>query len=220
MQKVFLRIEIGNREAYEEELTKYSNAKQLLEKIHQSYGLPSIIEELSPDELEILSDNSTLELRFLEPENIDKGRIVIELDPNTPKTSTNFLKLCTGEITSKTARKPLHYKNTPIHRIVKDYIIQGGDVTRGDGSGGESIYGGKFNDEKPGLNRKFEKASVGMANSGKNSNTSQFFFSMNDFHKLNGKYVCFGQVVEGIEILDLINQTTEPVIVSDCGALE
>ncbi|KAJ3275710.1 hypothetical protein HDV01_007176 [Terramyces sp. JEL0728] len=220
MQKVFLEITIGNKQDYEKELEKYNHAKQLLEKIYQSYGLPSNLEELSPDELEILQDNSKQELRFTEPENINKGRIVIELDPNTPKTLANFLKICTGEVTSKTTRKPLHYKNTPIHRIVKDYIIQGGDVIRGDGSGGESIYGGKFNDEKHGLARKFVKASVGMANSGKNSNTCQFFFSMNDFQKLNGKYVCFGQAVEGIDILDLINQTSEPVYVSDCGVAE
>ncbi|KAJ3252475.1 hypothetical protein HK103_001544 [Boothiomyces macroporosus] len=220
MQRVFLQITVGKKDEYECELEKFNNAKRLLEKIHLSYGLPADIGQLSADELEILQENSKKELRFTEPESIDKGRIVIELFPDTPKTATNFLKICTGEVTSKTARKPLHYKNTLVHRIVKDYIIQGGDVTRGDGSGGESIYGGKFNDEKPGLNRKFVKGSVGMANSGKNSNSSQFFFSMNDFHKLNGKYVCFGQVVEGLEILDLINDTVEPVIVSDCGVIE
>ena len=101
----------------------------------------------------------------------------------------------------KAPKKPLHYLESPIHRIVKGWIAQTGDITRFDGSGGESIYGGKFNDEKEGLKRSFQKGSVAMANSGKNSNTSQFFICLsNDTEKmakmLNGKYVVFGKVVE------------------------
>ena len=113
----------------------------------------------------------------------------------------------------KNARnKKLHYLDCPIHRIVKGFVAQGGDITRGDGSGGEvrrvdhllvsrsppsqSIYSGKFNDDKVGLKAKFKRGSLAMANSGKNTNSSQFFVVLtNDeaqLAKLDGKYVQFG----------------------------
>jgi len=157
------------------------------------------------------------------------GRIIIEFFEDCPRTVANFKVLCTGEKGKSKFKKEkdLHYKGCPIHRIVSNFIAQGGDITIGDGSGGESIYGAKFNDEKSGLQRKFEKGIVGMANSGKNTNTSQFFISLtSDGSKLNGKHVAFGKVISGIEILDKINNvgTTDgtpllPVIISDCGLI-
>ncbi|RUP47963.1 cyclophilin-like domain-containing protein [Jimgerdemannia flammicorona] len=128
------------------------------------------------------------------------------------------------------SKKPLHYLHTRLHRVVPGFVAQGGDVTRGDGSGGDSIYpGGKFNDEKPGLAPRFDgRGVVAMANSGKNSNTSQFFVTLTDdvgkLEKLNGKYVVFGRVVEGLEVLDEIDKVEVKgetplvdVVVVGCG---
>lgn len=100
----------------------------------------------------------------------------------------------------------LHYKGVRFHRIVKDFVCQGGDVTHENGSGGESIYGKKFKDEQKGLKTKHTKAGMlGMCNSGKNSNTSQFYFTFSAQPKLDGKHVVFGQVVEGLEVLERVN---------------
>jgi cyclophilin family peptidyl-prolyl cis-trans isomerase len=119
-----------------------------------------------------------------------------------------------------------------VHRIVKDFIIQLGDITRQDGSGGDSIYNGKFNDEPAGLKAKVEKYSVAMANAGKNSNTSQFFFVVTDdsskLKLMSGKHVVFGKVVDGFAVLDRLNAAgkhsggdvpLEKIWVSNCGVL-
>jgi len=160
------------------------------------------------------------------------GRLVFELSSESglSKTVTNFKALCTGEkgICKQAPTKNLHYLETPIHRIVKGYIAQGGDVTRGDGSGGESIYGGKFNDEKPGLKILASKGCLAMANSGKNSNTSQFFIVLTDnetqLSKITGKYVIFGHLKDGWEVLRRLDEVgsgdgkpTAPVWIGECG---
>ncbi|KAG1798834.1 cyclophilin-like domain-containing protein [Suillus plorans] len=161
------------------------------------------------------------------------GRLVFELNPEASlkKTTTNFTALCTGEKGKcKNARnKELYYLGCPIHRIVKDFVAQGGDVTRGDGSGGESIYGGKFNDEKDGLKIKMRRGTLAMANSGKNTNSSQFFIVLTDdemqLAKLNSKYVAFGELKAGFEVLDKLNQVAGdvdgkpnvPVWIGGCG---
>ncbi len=133
-------------------------------------------------------------------------------------------------------KKPLHYKDVPIHRVVPNFIAQGGDILRGDGSMGDSIYNGKFNDEKPGLKLKFADFGrnglgvLAMANSGANSNTSQFFITLTDdpskLAKLNGKYVLFGQVIEGWELLERLNRVEAvgespavPTFIHDCGEI-
>jgi peptidylprolyl isomerase len=121
------------------------------------------------------------------------------------------------------------------HRIVKDFVCQGGDYTRGDGSGGESIWGRKFKDEKEGLKLGHDTIGVlSMANSGaKNSNSSQFFFTLvDDCRRLDGKHVVFGKVVdddggEGVQILRRINEEAASadgtprveVRIADCGTL-
>ena len=167
------------------------------------------------------------------------GRLVFELfEKVCPKTSANFRALCNGSkgFSKLDKKKPLHYRDCPLHRLVPDYVIQGGDILRGDGSSGDSIYSGKFNDEKPGLKLKFNefgrsgRGVLAMANSGSNSNTSQFFITLTDdssrLAKLNGKYVVFGQLVEGWEVLDRLNQVsvngetpTIPVFIHDCGEI-
>ncbi|KNC99239.1 uncharacterized protein SPPG_05495 [Spizellomyces punctatus DAOM BR117] len=171
-------------------------------------------------------------IRLTPPPPPRGGRILFTLYADKcPKTVTNFLALCTGSKgLSKSTKKPLHYKSIPIHRIVRGFVAQGGDITRYDGSGGDSIYGGTFNDEKEGLKLKFEKGVLAMANSGKNSNTSQFFVTLGEdpkkLAKMDGKYVVFGKVVEGWEVLDLLDavgtddgRPRDQVQIVDCGEL-
>ncbi|GAB4841652.1 hypothetical protein Ancab_022366 [Ancistrocladus abbreviatus] len=152
-------------------------------------------------------------------------RIVIELFADlVPKTAENFRALCTGEKgLGVTTGKPLHYKGSIFHRIIKGFMAQGGDFSKGNGTGGESIYGGKFADEnfkmdhdRPGL--------LSMANSGPNTNGSQFFITFKRQPHLDGKHVVFGRVFQGMDVLKKIEQVGTPqgqpsqvVKIVDCG---
>lgn len=152
-------------------------------------------------------------------------KIVIELFADVvPKTAENFRALCTGEKGVGTSTgKPLHYKGSFFHRIIKGFMAQGGDFSKGNGTGGESIYGGKFADEN------FKRAHEGpgflsMANSGPNTNGSQFFMTFKRQPHLDGKHVVFGKVVQGIDTLKKIEQLgtgdgkpARLVKIVDCG---
>ncbi|KAL5496255.1 hypothetical protein EMCRGX_G012500 [Ephydatia muelleri] len=142
---------------------------------------------------------------------VPTGRIVFELFTDVvPKTCENFRCLCTGEKgEGKTTFKPLHYKGTPIHRIVKGFIVQGGDFSSGDGTGGESIYGGMFEDESYKL--KHERPFLlSMANKGPNTNGSQFFITTCPTPHLDGIHVVFGQVVDGKQyVKEMENQKVD-----------
>jgi len=156
----------------------------------------------------------------------DLGRVVMQLYQDiTPKTAENFKQLCTGE--ASTPEKSLTFKGSAFHRVIKDFMIQGGDFTNGDGTGGESIYGSKFPDENFTI-KHTHAGQLSMANAGPGTNGSQFFITSRDTPHLDGKHVVFGHVVEGMEIIRKIENTeTGPsdkpkidIIIADCGVTD
>ncbi|XP_014411882.2 NK-tumor recognition protein isoform X1 [Camelus ferus] len=156
------------------------------------------------------------------------GRIMFQLFSDIcPKTCKNFLCLCSGEKgLGKTTGKKLCYKGSTFHRVVKNFMIQGGDFSEGNGKGGESIYGGYFKDENFIL--KHDRAFLlSMANRGKHTNGSQFFITTKPAPHLDGVHVVFGLVISGFEVIEQIeNLKTDAasrpyadVRVIDCGVL-
>lgn len=143
-----------------------------------------------------------------------------------PKTVENFRALCTGEKGIGThSKKPLHYKGSTFHRIIPNFIIQGGDFTHGTGVGGESIYGIKFDDENFQLKHN-RPLMLSMANSGPNTNRSQFFITTVKTQWLDGKNVVFGKVVDGFDVVTMIEKQgtnggrpRSRVIIKDSGQL-
>lgn len=141
-----------------------------------------------------------------------KGRIVFELFKDVvPKTAENFLKLCEGNSGFATTKPeiPLSYKGSIFHRVIKDFMLQFGDFTNFDGTGGESIYGEKFEDEN--FTLKHDRPFLlSMANAGANTNGSQAFITCVPTPHLDGKHVVFGEVIQGKRIVRLIeNQQTD-----------
>jgi peptidylprolyl isomerase len=156
------------------------------------------------------------------------GKIVFELFADAvPKTAKNFLELCVG--TKNAAGKAIGYKGSGFHRIIPDFMCQGGDFTRGDGTGGESIYGAKFADEsfEGKAGKHFGAGTLSMANAGKNTNGSQFFICTAATPHLDGKHVVFGQVISGYDVVRKMEavgsrngRPSARVTITDCGKVQ
>lgn len=150
------------------------------------------------------------------------GKLKFELfDEDVPKTCSNFRYLCTQGLSGKTEAC---YKNTIFHRVIKDFMIQGGDFTNFDGTGGISMYGKKFEDENFDLKHN-QPGLLSMANSGPNTNGSQFFVTLKETPHLDNKHVVFGILLEGFETLKKIENLStneedkplEEVKIINCG---
>ncbi|KAK1212678.1 PPIL6 protein, partial [Pygoscelis papua] len=155
------------------------------------------------------------------------GRLLFELFSDAcPRTCENFRALCAGGVTSPRDGRELTYKNSLFHRLVKNGWIQGGDIITGKGDGGESIYGPTFEDESFSVHHK-GRGVLGMANKGRHSNGSQFYITLQPAPYLDKKYVAFGQLIEGTEVLQRLEaiptyneRPTVDCKIINCGTFE
>ncbi|POY76150.1 hypothetical protein BMF94_0873 [Rhodotorula taiwanensis] len=258
-QRGYIDFAAGDQATHGEALKRYKDLAAWLERNGSKYGLPARLAELDHSGREtvvaVYGGDAQVELASedLSPPRslrLPRLRFAVSSSPALKKTTANFLALLTDEkklVSKRPPNPPLRYVETPVFRIESDFIAQTGDITRRDGSGGESIYGGSFNDEKEGLKIAFQKGTLAMANSGKNCERSQlgclqysavgltpvpFFVTLTDdpskLKKLTGKYVAFAQVdlldadsLECLRQLDALADgrggTVKPVWIDECG---
>ncbi|KAI9022363.1 cyclophilin [Hyaloraphidium curvatum] len=234
--RAFLDIDIGDPDAHAAAQAAHSRFLSFLAANGPRFGASSLP---LPDELaETLLEAYRLDPAAMAagepalepPAPLRAGRIVVEVfEKECPKAAQNFLSLVRGGTVSKVLKKELAYKGNRFHRIVRGFVAQAGVMNDKTGAG-ESVYGGTFNDDKAGLKLKHDGPGVlGMANSGKpNTNTSQFYLTFGKAEKLDGKHVVFGRLVEGLEVLQRIEEeaATEDgkpsravVAIAGCGVL-
>lgn len=230
-KQVFFDIDIGDSDSHTAEQARYDATVQFFKRNRSRLGIPAdaTLDALDAEACELVTESfqsrgtSEGEPRFQAPAPLCAGRVTIELFREAPKATENFRCLCTGERgKGKKSGRPLHYQGTCFHRIVTGFVCQGGDVAKGDGSGGDSIYGGPFKPEKPALKLKHDDVGVvSMAS----SNESQFFITLAPAPQCDHKHVVLGKVVSGLDILKRIDAEAAsadgaprvPVRISACG---
>lgn len=222
-------IVIGSFFAYKYYINYYNNPTKLLQNT-ETFDSNNVSNATHYDiQLEKKKKNVDINNTSLYPyfditiADIPEGRIIFQLfDDDVPKTCKNFrYHCCKGLFKGDDAS----YKNTTFHRIIKDFMIQGGDFTNGDGTGGVSIYGDKFDDESFELKHN-QPGLLSMANSGPNTNGSQFFITTKETPWLDNKHVVFGIVLKGFDIIRKIENidtnNDKPIYnvkINDCGLL-
>lgn len=226
-RRVFLDVDIGGHRA------AHARAVDFVARTNLRYGFSS-------PALDALGGSERARIRELYENDYDFSsggrieldpaieRIVIELFDTAPLAADNFRFLCTGEKgKAKGSGVPLHFKGSRMHRLVAKGFIQGGDFVFGNGTGGESVFGGVFKDEPGGRLPIDTRGLVCCSNSGKHTNGSQFFITFAPLTKLTGKHTVFGRVVEGAAVLDAIEavpcdgeRPLAEIVVADCGVLE
>jgi len=223
-----LQVEPGNKEISQELAVVVDKLAKAKEKEKKVYG--NLFKQSYYDSNE-KSDYSDVDnpVVFFDIQVGDQPvkRLEFELYKNyVPKTVENFRALCTGEKGLGKCGKPLHYKGSIFHRLIKDFMLQGGDFERADGTGGESIYGAKFEDENF-MCKHLKRGYLSMANSGKNTNGSQFFITFKKTEWLDNMHVVFGCLKSGMEFLNELEQTpsegekpSQAIRVVDCGEVK
>lgn len=231
LPRAWLDIDInGTREAY-------ARAVAFVEAKNLAYNLTSNrLEELGGSEKRRIKET----LYPNDYEWAQRGRVCVRMPPErltfelwpdvAPLAVQNFLSLVTGHRGVGAGGRPLHYRGVHLHRLVPGFIVQGGDILMNNGSGGESVWGKPFKDDKGGLKARLDaRGLLAMGNSGKNANTSQFFVTLDGgkaVQALTGKHVVFGKLVDGEQVLRLIEQCACPdggekprcaVVVAECG---